>query len=157
MVRVATVLPAARAAAGPGAGSEQWRAVRTLLFRVADGSWEGRVAGVDGFSQEVMMWQLVGGFLVKLLKVTEEFFSLWEVFLKQAMESKDFWVFQYLVCSLSDFMEITCGGLFKGLKCIVLCNYCSLIDFVAVLKGLDELYMSFRTAMETEKESHTIT
>lgn len=103
------------------------------------------------------MWQLVGGFLVKLLKVTEEFFSLWEVFLKQAMESKDFWVFQYLVCSLSDFMEITCGGLFKGLKCIVLCNYYSLIDFVAVLKGLDELYMSFRTAMETEKEVHTIT
>lgn len=33
-------------------------------------------------------------------------------------------------------MEITWDGLFKGLKCIVLCNYYSLIDFVAVLKEL---------------------
>lgn len=50
--------------------------------------------------------------------------------------SQDFWVFQYLFCYLSDFMEIICDGLFKGLKCMVLCNYYSLIDFVAVLMEL---------------------
>lgn len=61
------------------AGSDQPRAVGTLLFRVADGNLEGRVSEVDGFSEEVMMWQLVGVFLVKLLKLTEKFFSLWEV------------------------------------------------------------------------------
>lgn len=82
------------------------------------------------------------------------------LFLKQATESQDLWVFQYLICYLSDFLEITCDGLFKGMKCVVLCNYYPLMDFVAVLKELfplDELYMSFRTAVETEKEARTIT
>lgn len=77
MVCVSAVLAATRSAAGPGAGSDQSRAVRTL-FRVADGNLEGRVSEVDAFLEEVMMWQLVGVFLVKLLKLTKNF-SLWEV------------------------------------------------------------------------------
>lgn len=82
------------------------------------------------------------------------------LFLKWATENQGFWVFQYLICYLSDFMEITCDGLFKGMKFMVLCNYYPLMDFVAVVKELfplDELYMSFRTAVETEKEACTIT
>ena len=76
-------------------------------------------------------------FLVKLLKLAEKFFYLWEVcFLKQATESQDFWVFRYLVCYLSNFMEITYVGFFKGIKCMVVCDYSPLMDFVAVLKEL---------------------
>lgn len=66
-------------AAASSAALDQSRAVRTLLFRVAGGNLEGRVSEVDAFSEEVMMWQLVGVFLVELLKLTEKFFSLWEV------------------------------------------------------------------------------
>lgn len=79
MVCVSSVLPVTRSAAGPGAGSDQSRAIRTLLFGVADGNLEGRVSEVDAFSEEVTMWQLLGVFLVKLLKLAEKFFSLWEV------------------------------------------------------------------------------
>lgn len=78
MVCVSSVLAVTRPAAGPGAGSDQSRAVRTLLFRVADGNLEGRVSEVDAFSEEITVWQLVGVFLVKLLKLAEKF-SLWEV------------------------------------------------------------------------------
>lgn len=98
MVRVPAGLAAASSAAGHS------RAVRTLLFRVAGGNLEGRVSEVDAFSEEVRMWQLVGVFLVKvfliIIEVYREILLVGSLSLKQATESQDYWIFQYLVCYL---------------------------------------------------------